>query len=93
MKIEYRPLTESDLPMLHQWLNRPHLKRWWRAETTLEEVRDKYLPRIAGADAAVPYLGFVGDQPVSYNQSYRVRGSIGGLINRALCFGTIPNNT
>lgn len=72
MKFEFRPLTESDIPLLHEWLCKPHLKRWWRAETSLEDVRNKYLPRIAGVDAATPYLAYLGDEPVGYIQSYNV---------------------
>ncbi|MBY9949081.1 GNAT family N-acetyltransferase, partial [Pseudomonas aeruginosa] len=22
-------MTERDLPMLHDWLNRPHIVEWW----------------------------------------------------------------
>lgn len=72
VKLEFRPLGESDLPLLHEWLSRPHLQQWWRAENnSLEDVRNKYLPRIAGADAAKPFLAFEGDEPVGYIQSYR----------------------
>jgi aminoglycoside 6'-N-acetyltransferase len=28
--IEFRPLTESDLPLLRTWLEREHVARWWR---------------------------------------------------------------
>ncbi len=64
---EFRPLTETDLPLLLDWLNRPHLQEWWRdGVTSLEEVREKYLPRIAGSDAARPYLASCDGQPVGY---------------------------
>lgn len=67
----FRPLTERDLPLLLEWLGRPHLQRWWRAGTlTLDELREKYLPRIAGRDAARPFVAFAGDLPVGYVQSY-----------------------
>lgn len=50
---EFRPLTEADLPLVLEWLRRPHLQEWWRSgDLTLDEVREKYLPRIAGTDAA-----------------------------------------
>ncbi len=69
--IEFRPLTETDLPLLLDWLNRPHLQEWWRDEvTSLEEAREKYLPRIAGSDAARPYLASCDGQPVGYIQYY-----------------------
>lgn len=68
---DFRPLTEADLPLLCEWLNRPHLQRWWRRETvTLEDVGEKYLPRIDGADAAHPFLALLGGSPVGYVQWY-----------------------
>jgi len=69
---EFRPLTEADLPLLCTWLNRPHLQQWWRRGTiTRDEVRDKYLPRIAGPDAARPYLAYLDGHPAGYVQYYR----------------------
>lgn len=68
----FRPLTEEDLPLLHEWLNRPHLLEWWSAEQSPEDVRAKYLPRIADAGAAKPFLALLEDRPVGYIQSYEV---------------------
>lgn len=70
-RFEFRPLREEDLSLLRDWLNRPHLQEWWReGETTLDAVREKYLPRVAGADAARPYLACLAEQPVGYIQYY-----------------------
>lgn len=70
-QFEFRPLTEADLPLLHDWLNRPHLQEWWRrGEISLEQVRDRYLPRIAGRDAARPYLAYLDGEPIGYIQYY-----------------------
>ena len=67
----FRPLTEKDLPLLLEWLNRPHLQEWWReGERSLEELRDKYLPRIAGGDAARPFLAYEDGEAVGYIQYY-----------------------
>ena len=69
---EFHPLTEARLPMLCQWLNRPHLQQWWREGIiSLEAVRQHYLPRIVDPDTAHPYLALINDQPVGYIQYYR----------------------
>src|SRR5437764_12896621 len=26
---QFRPVTGADLPLLQQWLNRPHVREWW----------------------------------------------------------------
>ena len=70
-EFEFHPLTEADLPMLCQWLNRPHLQQWWRkGEIALDTVRQHYLPRIVEPDTAHPYLASINDQAVGYNQYY-----------------------
>ncbi|HHQ6082530.1 TPA: GNAT family N-acetyltransferase, partial [Enterobacter hormaechei subsp. steigerwaltii] len=30
--IVLRVMAENDLPMLHAWLNRPHIVEWWGGE-------------------------------------------------------------
>lgn len=68
---EFRPLAESDLPRLGDWLGRPHLREWWREqELTLEALREKYLPRIAGSHAAHPFIASLDGEPVGYIQFY-----------------------
>jgi RimJ/RimL family protein N-acetyltransferase len=39
---EFRPLTRADLPLLHQWLNRPHVAQWWQSPSSLEDVLREY---------------------------------------------------
>ena len=70
-RLDFRPLAETDLPLLRDWLNRPHLQRWWRrGAMSTADVRRKYLPRVAGRDAARPYLACVAGQPIGYIQYY-----------------------
>lgn len=69
-RFRFRPLGEADLPLLHAWLNRPHLLRWWAPAISLEEVRAKYLPRIGGRDAARPYVAELEGEPTGYIQYY-----------------------
>jgi RimJ/RimL family protein N-acetyltransferase len=77
-RFDFRLLTEADLPLLREWLGRPHLQAWWRqGQRTLEEVREHYLPRIAGAGAAHPYLALLDGEPVGYIQWYRASEGTG----------------
>ena len=55
-EIAFRPLQRSDLPLLAQWLGRPHVERWWRALSDLEAVEAEYGPMIDGSD---PTEGFI----------------------------------
>lgn len=76
-RFAFRPLEEADLPMLLEWLNRPHLLEWWGPARTMEEVRETYLPRIAGEDAARPFIASLGGVAAGYIQSYRA-GAVPG---------------
>ncbi len=76
-----RRMTEDDLVMLHGWLQRPHIVEWWGGEAerpSLEEVLDKYRPRVLAEERVVPYIGLLGDTPVAYAQSYVALNCGGG---------------
>jgi AacA4 family aminoglycoside N(6')-acetyltransferase len=76
--VHLRPMTERDLPMLHVWLNRPHIVEWWGGEEnrpTLNEVLEHYRPRILAQEAVTPYIAMLGDEPIGYAQSYVALGS------------------
>lgn len=73
-QIEFRPLAEPDLPLLHEWLSRPHVATWWARELSVDDVREKYLPRIAGGTVR-PYVAWIGGEPIGYVQSYVAAGA------------------
>lgn len=76
LPVTLRPMTEHDFPMLHGWLNRPHVAEWWGGERpTLQMVREKYLPRVAGFEAVTPYVALLGVDPFGFAQSYVAQGS------------------
>lgn len=71
-------MTEHDLPILHDWLNRPHIVEWWggeEARPTLAEVRGHYLPSVLDEASVTPYIAMLGDEPIGFAQSYVALGS------------------
>lgn len=72
MTVGLRPLTANDLPLLHAWLQREHVKRWWTDRETYDEVVQRYLPAIEGTEPTKLYLILSGDVPVGFIQTYRV---------------------
>lgn len=74
--VTLRLMTEQDIPMLHDWLNRPHIVEWWGGERPmLSEVREKYLPRVLAAERVTPYIGSIEGVPFAYAQSYVAMGA------------------
>lgn len=41
--ITFRQLGETDLELLHGWLNQPHVSEWWGGPQALQKVRSDYL--------------------------------------------------
>jgi RimJ/RimL family protein N-acetyltransferase len=70
----FQPLERTDLPLLHEWLNRPHVAEWWDDQRDLE-----YVERTFGADLESPlirmFLACVDSEPVGYIQVYQVLGA------------------
>jgi RimJ/RimL family protein N-acetyltransferase len=62
----------DDLRLLHEWLQRPHVRRWWRESETLEEVVDRYAPAIEGSDPTDLYLVVLEGRDMGFIETYLV---------------------
>ena len=71
--ISFRPLRYSDLPLLHRWLNAPHVARWWYGDdTSWHGVQKEYTLYIEGREPVEPYLILHDDKPIGYIQTYLI---------------------
>jgi len=71
-------MTEADIPILHTWLQRPHVVEWWGGEDAsapLSEIVAKYTPRVRALEQVTPYIAISGGRPIGYAQSYVALGS------------------
>lgn len=68
--IEFRPLTEGDLPLVEGWLRREHVARWWR--DPIEEAIEKRVASIAGRRSTRQFAIVFNGRPVGMIQTYRV---------------------
>lgn len=78
-RISFRALKREDLSSLVDWINCPHVARWWDGPVDAETISDKYLPRLADdsitrvfvieasgqAIGIIQYLLFSEKRPVS----------------------------
>jgi RimJ/RimL family protein N-acetyltransferase len=71
-EISFRRLTREDLPLVFEWLNREHVKRWWRDALTFTDVEAKYGPRIDGHEKTDMYVIEIGGAPSGLIQTYLV---------------------
>lgn len=75
--ITFRPVCEADLPMLHDWIQRPHVAQWWGggdARGNLEDTTRKYLPRLQEASSINAYIALLSGEPMGFIQSYVALG-------------------
>ena len=71
MAISLRPMTSADFPAVVDWLARPHVKRWWQLDYDLSAVRQKYGPRVCGAEPTRMLVIVEDDTAVGLAQWYR----------------------
>jgi RimJ/RimL family protein N-acetyltransferase len=70
MRIAFRRLNAGDLRLLHEWLQREHVRRWWREHYTYEDVVEHYLPALEGRKPTDLYVILVDDRPAGFIQTY-----------------------
>ena len=71
--IGFRKLERRDLPLMHRWLNTPHVVEWWPDEAlALDEIVAMYTPRIEGLEDVRCFVIVHGDTPIGYIQEYPV---------------------
>jgi len=70
------PLAEQHLAMLHEWLQRPHVAKWWAPTPSVAELRNDYLSP-AAEQGTRAHIAFLGAEPLGFIQSYVVMGSGG----------------
>jgi aminoglycoside 6'-N-acetyltransferase len=72
MNVSFRPLVAADLAQLHEWLQRPDVRRWWRDTDTYEETAAHYLPSIEGDEPSEHYVIRVDDRDAGMIEAYLV---------------------
>jgi RimJ/RimL family protein N-acetyltransferase len=73
--ISFRPLSLTDLPLLHEWLARPHVAEWWSRPFSLAEVEQEFGPLIDDQSTTRAYIVLGDGTPIGYIQSYIAMGS------------------
>jgi RimJ/RimL family protein N-acetyltransferase len=69
LSMEFRPLTDADLPMLHAWLNDPNVVRWWEGQdVSWEGVARNYGGE--SKDSREQWLALLDGRPIGWLQCY-----------------------
>ncbi len=69
-------MSEDDIPLVCDWRNRPHMRRFYqKTSLSLEEARVKLLPRARGEDPTLAHIACLDGAPFGYVQSYLIMDS------------------
>jgi GNAT superfamily N-acetyltransferase len=60
---DFQPLTRADLPLLHRWLNEPHVARWFGGRS-LADIEDEYGGYIDGKEPIYPFLAVLDGRAI-----------------------------
>jgi len=76
--IEFVPLAEKHLPLLYQWFQIPHVKKWYARDVsyTLEMIEGKYLSRIKDMKKIPNYIVTLDGHSIGYIQMYNLEYSL-----------------
>src|SRR5437899_1929243 len=73
LMLEFRRLQRDELPLLHEWLARPHVARWWNdGDRTLDEVVAHYLPALDGTDPTDHFMVVLDGRPIGFIETYMI---------------------
>lgn len=72
MAITFRPMSRDDLPLVHEWHQRPHVQEWWVERNTFEETEAHYGPTIDGVEPTDHYIALLDGEPFGLIQTYLV---------------------
>ncbi len=62
---QFKPLQESDLPLLFDWLALPHVSAWWRETRDYKKFTDKYRNYIPRDDVG-PFIMYHQEKSIGY---------------------------
>lgn len=79
MKFAFKPLSLADLPLIHAWLERPHVKAFWDQDVQWNEelILEKYGPYVneykvvdGKKQPMYAYIIIMDGNPIGYIQLY-----------------------
>lgn len=69
-RVAFRRLVDADMPLLHEWIKRPHVAEWWDAPVTLDDVRADYVPCLADDSETQVFIAEAEGRAIGFIQSY-----------------------
>jgi RimJ/RimL family protein N-acetyltransferase len=72
-KFIFRPLRFSDVPLMHEWFNLPHVQKFYSLrQWTEQQVLEKLEPYITGVKPVLGFIALMDEKPIGYVQQCRI---------------------
>lgn len=68
--ITFQPLERTDLPLIHEWLSRPHVAEWWGPPPQLDAMEAEFAELLDPTGSQRAYIAWLDDAPLGYCQRY-----------------------
>ncbi len=69
--VSFRALRREDLALLGEWLEAPHVARWWREPGDPASLEERFGPGLDGEDPTQFLIVERAGEPVGFAQRYR----------------------
>lgn len=73
MKFSFRRMTKADIPLMHRWLNLPHVAEWWGGDSLEADVAKEYGEYIDGVEPIHPFIASCDGIEMGHLQWMRYR--------------------
>ncbi|HAU1108737.1 TPA: GNAT family N-acetyltransferase [Legionella pneumophila] len=75
---KFKTLAVEDLNQLYQWFQEPTINYWYARDKnwTLNEIKEKYEPRILGQEHVPSFIVYVDNSPFGFIQYYLLTESL-----------------
>ncbi|MFI0401275.1 MAG: GNAT family N-acetyltransferase [Thiolinea sp.] len=75
MNLSFRRLSPKDLPLIHTWLQQPHVHEWWPNTGSYADIEAEFLPLTEPSSSTKGYLALLEKEPLGFIQVYVVKDS------------------
>ena len=72
-EISFRRVKKCDIGLLFQWLNKPHVIKWYDGGESYNELEKKVVDRVDGREPVEPYIIVFKGKDIGYIQTYLIK--------------------
>ncbi len=68
--ISFKSLSKSDIKQIYDWIQQPHVKKWWQDPENWDEFKQKFEDKLQSQYRAC-FVIYIENEPIGYIQTYQ----------------------